>query len=207
MQGTPLRALMLAGIFGVALVLYWAGSGSAQGVGQRWPADESVYGVDGWSVGQLSVEHANGVDYLTRTYSRGAEGRAEEALLTVATSASAKAIYRAGAEVPFLGSGYAVDSVPLGSVPPRPDRAALLVHRGGQAAIVMYAYGERRGLLGNGALAWGYVGLDAILGQTNDYFFVSMLVPYNSAQMPVAPGFVELADTVLPKLASWYAAA
>lgn len=204
MQSTDRRALIVAALFAVGFALYWVGGRPAQGLENRLPTEEAVYGADGWFVGQPSLSHAHGVSYVSRTYGRP-DGQA--GVLTVATSTSAKAIYRAGAEVPFLGSGYSVDSPPPDSVPSAPGRSAILVRQGSRAGAVLYAYGERRGPLGNGPLAWAMVGVDAVLGRSNDYYLASFVVPYDSGTMKVQPDFVALADAVLPRLAAWYAAA
>jgi hypothetical protein len=204
MQTTDHRALVVAAVFAVGIALYSGGAGPAQALANnRWPTEDSVYGVDGWVADEPNLAQAHGVSYIGRTYRRP-DGQA--AVLTVATSASAKAIYRAGAEVPFLGSGYAVDAPPPDSIPSAPGRSALLVRHGNQAGAVLYAYGERRGPLGNGPLAWALVGVDAVLGHSNNYYLASMLVPYDSGSMTVRPDFVELADVVLPRLAAWYGA-
>jgi hypothetical protein len=204
MQATSRRALVLAAVFAVGLAVYWGGNGAEQSLANRWPTEESVYGVDGWVVGDPSVSQAHGVSYVSRTYTRADR---QTAVLSVATSSSAKAIYRAGAEVPFLGSGYAVDAPPPDAIPSAPGRSALVVRHGNQAGAVLYVYGERRGALGNGPLAWALVGVDAVLGRSNDYYLATVLVPYDSGSRMVRADFVALADAVLPRLAAWYGAA
>ena len=204
MQATIRRALALAGVFAFGLVLYWTGNGAAQSLPNRWPTDESLFGVEGWVVGQPQVTQAHGVSYISRTYTR-ADG--QTAVLNVATSTSAKAIYRAGAEVPFLGSGFDVDAPPAGAIPPAAGRSALLIRQGPRAGALLYSYGERRGVLGNGPVAWALVGVDAMLGRSNDYYLASVLVPYDPGAMAVGAGFVDLSDVILPRLAAWYGAA
>ena len=203
MQGPQIRALILTAIFAAGAVLNWAGSGSARAEA-RWPADNSFYSIPGWSASEPAVTQANGVDFVTRTYLRPGDSSASAAVLTVATSPSSKAIYRAGADVRFLGSGYAVEDPPLNSIPSAEGRSALIVRRGSQAGAVLYAYGEQRGLLGNGPLAWAWVGVDAVLGRSNDYYLATLVVPYDPITMKVDPEFIALADAVLPALAAWY---
>ena len=69
-----------------------------------------------------------------------------------------------------LAEGYTVSPAPPNLVPPAPGRGALLAYRAQERWLVLYAYGERRGLLGNGAAAWGRTLLDALVGHPNDYF-------------------------------------
>jgi hypothetical protein len=188
-------------VFAVGLVVFWAGNTALRSMQNRWPTDESLFGVDGWVVGDASVTHAHGVSYVTRAYTRS-DG--QSAILNIATSTSAKAIYRAGVEVPFLGSGFAVDAPPTDSISPAPGRSALLVRQGSLARALLYSYGEHRGPLGNGPLAWAFVGIDAVLGRTNDYYLASVLVPYDSDARAVRLDFLQLSDVILPRLAAWY---
>jgi len=109
--------------------------------------------------------------------------------------------------VPFLGSGFAVDAPPANSIPEAPGRSALLVRQGNQAGALLYSYGERRGSLGNGPLAWALVGVDGVLGRSNDYYLASVLVPYDTGAMKVRSDFVDLSNVILPRLAAWYGAA
>ena len=72
----------------------------------RWPTQDSVFAVDRWTMGPLQSEMANSIQYVTRHYRSTASGA--EAVFSLVTSPEAKRVYRAGAEVPFLGNGYTV---------------------------------------------------------------------------------------------------
>jgi len=200
MQGSASRYLILAGILvaGAGLLALLAKPPSV--AAGRWPTEENLFIVGGWRPGPASLQRDHGVNFISRGYSR-ADGA--EALLMVSTSPVAKNIYRAGADVPFLGSGYTVDPAPPSLVPGDPKRGALIVRRGNAASLLLYAYGERRGLIGNGLTAWAFVTLDSVVGQPNDYFLASVLAPLDSAS---ASDTVALADALFPRLAAWYAA-
>ena len=47
---------------------------------------------------------------------------------------------------------------------------AMVARHGTEQWLVMYAYGERRGLLGNGPRAWTWAIMDGLLGRPNDYY-------------------------------------
>jgi hypothetical protein len=167
----------------------------------RWPTDDAVYAVDGWTSGQLVVESAHGVTIISRNYRR-ADGTT--ASLAISTSPEAKRIYRAGAAVPFLGSGYTVDLAPPSLVPPVNGRTALLVQREGALGLLLYGYGERRGPLGNGIVGWGAVVLDGISGRSNDYHLTRIFVPLEKLDSVTVPAALTLAETLMPRLAAWY---
>ncbi len=167
----------------------------------RWPDDVAVYAVDGWAVGPLTAETLNGISYVSRDYRRADSGTAT---LSIATSPEAKRIYRAGAEIPFLGNGYAVAPASPDLVPPTTGRGALLARRGSESMLVFYTYGERRGRLGNGALGWSLVALDATLGRRNGYYRAYLMAPQGRLAAPAPGEMAALADTLFARLAAWY---
>lgn len=153
----------------------------------RWPTDDVVFAVPGWSVGPQDIQEANGVRYVTRQYERQVDDLTLS--LVLSTSPEAKRIYRAGPEVPFLGNGYSVEPTAGGG---------FLAQRGAEAWLQVDAYGERRGLLGNGPLAWGLAVADTVIGEPNDYYLARVIGPAGTDQAPV------LAEAVFPRLAGWY---
>lgn len=202
MQGTQHRCLILVLVLAIG-ALVQAGLGGPRPTGAaRWPTEDAVYRVDEWAMGPLAVESAHGVHHVMRTYHR-ADG--SSATLAISTSPEAKRIYRAGADVPFLGSGYSVDPAPPSIVTPAAGYGALLVRREGELGLLLHAAGERRGLLGNGALGWGAAVLDAAVGGPNHYYLVRLLVPLDQLDSPHAAEAIKLVETLFPRLATWYA--
>src|SRR5207253_7914266 len=128
-----------------------------------WPESQALYTTNVWSAGPQSVEHnmssGSRTDLVTRTFRNQAGATAT---LTIVTNQAPK-VYGAGAEVPFLGNGYTVE-------PASPDLLsvagsgvnALVARRGPERWLVIYAYGERRGLLGNGPIPWTLAIMDGI---------------------------------------------
>ena len=72
--------------------------------------------------------------------------------------------------------------------------------------LVMYSFGERRGLLGNGPLAWTLAVLDGIVGQPNDYYKLYLSARMNQNDQQVGLDVADLARTLFPRVATWYAA-
>src|SRR5262249_39654910 len=141
----------------------------------RWPESDTVYETQNWSAGPQRIAAGNnGTTLITRelTSASGAH-----ATLTVVVSRTPK-VYAPGPEVPFLGTGYTVENNPaLGlrtnAVTDRYDGdgvGMVTASRGNERWLAMYAYGEDRGLLGNGPLAWALALLDGGLGRPNDYY-------------------------------------
>ncbi len=185
-------AVVLMALFALtAMVL--ASVGPAVEGAPRWPADSGLYAVDGWSVSPASVDASRpGLTLVTHTYSRPDGARAT---LVVASSPIAKAVYRAGAAVPFLGNGYTVETLPT----PGP-REALIARRTGETWAQVAVYGEQRGQLGSGAIAWTLSTIDSILGRGNDYYLARIVLPNDNVQDAVT-----LADTLFPRLEAFYA--
>jgi hypothetical protein len=202
MQGTQFRCLILIGLFAAAASLLTGIDGPRPLAEARWPSEAATYAVDGWTASPTRVDTAHGVTFAT-TIARRADGLLAEVAL--ATSPEAKRIYRASAGVPFLGNGYTVDPAPPSLVPPSPERGALLVRRENDLRLLLHTSGERRGLLGNGTLAWGAVVLDAVAGRPNDYYRVTVLAPLGGPDPRAARDLTTLADALFPRLAAWYA--
>src|SRR5262249_18775339 len=127
------------------------------------------------------------------------------ATLTIETHQSPK-LYAAGPEVPFLGSGYAVSTPPADLVP-RPTDAigSLVAQRASETWLVMYAYGERRGLLGNGPVAWTMAIGDAAFGRQNDYYKLYLSVQTSELNADLGNDVSGLAHAVFPRVQAWYA--
>ena len=204
MQSTQFRCLILIGVLAVGGWLLTLIDGTrVADAAPRWPTDDGLYAVGDWITGPPVIEPRYGTQLVSRRYQR-ADGT--QALLALWASPEAKRIYRAGPEVPFLGSGHAVDPAPPSLVPPAPGREAMTV-RGdnNEAWLLLHTYGERRGLLGNGAFGWSMVALDATLGRPNDYYKAFVLAPLRSSAASDVQEVVLLADTLFGRLASWYA--
>jgi hypothetical protein len=203
MPAATVRCLILAAVLAVGNLLL-LGIGQTRVVREaRWPGVEAqqLYGVAGWTPQAPEVEPVHGTVLLQREYTRP-EGA--PALLVLTTTPEAKRIYKAGAEVPFLGSGYTVHPAPPGLVRPQAGRSALIARRGEESWLVLATFGERRGRLGNGVLGWGLVAVDSTLGIPNDYYRASVMAPLTGlAPEDVAP-VVALADTLFERLAGWY---
>jgi hypothetical protein len=170
----------------------------------RWPSDDATYAVPGWTVGDADVERLNGNVYLTRTYARD-DGTT--ARFTLTTAPSGKTIYRAGADVPYLGTGYTVEPAPAAvTAALAPGEGALVARGGGRAWLQIHAYGERRGLLGNGPAAWGWLAFDLLLGHQNAYYLARLVTAYAPGE-PTPSAAVALAEALFPRIQAWYAAA
>jgi hypothetical protein len=200
MQNSQYRCVILAAVLGVGYTIA-AGIDRPESGDGRWPAEDAVYAVDGWAVSRATVENAWGVHSSSRRF---AQRGGTTAWLTIRTSPDAKQIYRVGAELPFLGSGATVEPPPPTLTPQSSGRSALLVRRESDLVLVLYAYGERRGLVGNGPAAWGLMAVDAVLGRPNDYYQLSLQVPLDRLDSPKAQEAMALADELFPRLAAWY---
>jgi hypothetical protein len=203
MQNAGFPCLILVGLLAVANLLQVTISGARVQHEPRWPTAATLYAVDSWSVQPPTVQYINNAQYVSRNYSRP---DASTATLILVTSPEAKNIYRAGGDLPFLGQGYTVEAASTQVVPAQPGRDALIVRSGNDSGLVLYAYGERRGLLGNGVLGWSMVAFDAGLGHRNDYFRVFLLAPLRGVNPADVSALVTLADTLFLRLASWYGA-
>ena len=207
MSGLQLRASVLIALLGGSLWLLTA-SRPSQGVeaGPRWPPDDATFVVDGWRAGAASLEAANGNAYVSRTYTAADDGLS--ATLVITTGAAAKRVYRAGAEVPLLGNGYSVAPGPGGLVDGMPRAGTLEARRGVERWLQIHVYGEQRGMLGNGPLAWSLAVTDTVLGRANDYYLLRLLVPMSADGQPdvrQVTNATTLARVLFPRIAAWYA--
>jgi len=193
-----LSAVLLAGAGAYALVGGPIGAGSP-----RWPTADSVYATDSWSVSPEKVEHINTADFISRDF-RKTDGTA--ATLTIETYQSPK-LYAAGAEVPFLGSGYTVTTPSADFVPEGSNIGALVAAQGAANTwLVMYAYGERRGMLGNGPVPWTFAIADGLLGHPNDYYKLYLSARSDGTNPTVNHDLSDLAASVFPRISAWYGA-
>jgi hypothetical protein len=202
MNSLHARALILSALFVAATVLLVGVNAPQVEATPRYPLDDAPYAVPGWSLSQASVDGRTGVLFVTRDYNGPDGARAEVA---VTTSPQAKLVYRAGADVPFLGNGYTIEAAPSNVVAAVPERTAQIARRGDEAWLQIATFGERRGTVGNGPLGWSLAVFDMVLGHPNDYYLARVLVPY--AGTASAASAAALADTLFPRLAAFYAAA
>jgi hypothetical protein len=204
MPATTARCLILAAFLALGNLLLLGIGQTRVARDARWPGAEAqqLYAVSGWTPQAPEVQPVYGTALLQREYTRpdGAP-----ALLVLTTTPEAKRVYKAGAEVPFLGNGYSVQPAPPGLVPPGPGRSALIARRGEETWLVLSTFGERRGRLGNGVLGWGLVALDSTLGIPNDYYRASVMAPVSGLAAEDAAPVVTLADILFERLAGWYA--
>lgn len=198
MQSTNVRTLILTAVLlAGALGLIVGGRSASAASNASWPAGSDLaYDVAGWVGGPIAVAHQHGVDFVSRTY-RSVDGTV--AYLTLTTSPHAKRVYSAGAEVPVLGSGYSVTALPPGAY-----GTALMAKKGNDNLLIYAAYGERRGLVGNGITGWALVVLDGLLDRPNDYFMLKVTVPASPDDARALASAAGLADEVFPRLARWY---
>ncbi|HEX8968005.1 MAG TPA: exosortase-associated EpsI family protein [Chloroflexota bacterium] len=202
MQTVNVRYVCLSLLLFLGAGLY-ALLGEPPGPGNpRWPTADDIYAVDSWSMAPPSVERINTADFVTRAYQ---SPTGATATLTIQTYQAPK-LYAAGPEVPFLGNGYTVSPAPI-EVPSAADDGvgALVAQRGAERWLVMYAYGERRGLLGNGPLAWALAVSDGILGRPNDYYKLYLMVRTDQADATPGQEASRLAHELFPRVAAWYA--
>jgi hypothetical protein len=198
MQTANVRYIVLIGVLLAGAGLF-AGLGEPRSNGNpRWPVSDAVYLVEPWTASPLVAEESSNHTYLISRNYRSPAG-VTASLFMVANQAPK--LYAAGAEVPFLGNGFTVAPAPADIVPLSNDGVgALVAERGTERWVMLYAYGERRGLLGNGPLPWSLAVLDGIVGTPNDYYKM-----YLTARGDRMDGVAELAHTLFPRIATWYA--
>jgi hypothetical protein len=202
MQIASSRYLVLTAVLLVGAALY-AVISETHGVGQpRWPQSDAAFQADGWATGPLKLnDDPSETALLTRVFQHGAGATAT---LTLVASQTPK-LYGAGAEVPFLGNGYVVEAPPQDLVPTDGNVGTLLARRGSEQWLVLYAYGERRGLLGNGVVPWTLAVADGLLGQSNDYYKMYLAARADRLDDALGRDIAQLAHTVFPRIADWYA--
>jgi hypothetical protein len=200
MQSTQFRLMIVAGVLIAGNALLRLVAGPAPIPAARWPTDDAVYAVSGWTMTPLKQEEAHRTYFITREYRHPSVG---VATLTLATSPEAKKIYQASAEVPLLGAGYLIDPAPAEQIAPLPGIAASVATRGQQRFLVLHAEGERRGFNQNLIFKWGVAFADGILRWRNDYFKLTLITRYAGDR--VSPEVPALAQTVFGRIAAWYA--
>ena len=188
---SAVRALVLSAVFALGAVLLFNVNAPQVDAAPRYPAD--AFTVDGWRASQPSIEGRPGVAFVTRDYVRSVDG--VRASLVITTSAQAKLVYRAGADVPLLGNGYTVETL---------SPSTLIARRGNEAWLQIAAFGERRGAFGNGVTAWSLAVFDTVLGRTNDYYLARVVMPYTDAATVATAS--ALAEDLFPRVANFYAA-
>jgi hypothetical protein len=141
---------------------------------------------------------------MTRQYRSDADG--SHVIFVLTTSENPKTVYRAGADVPFLGNGY--ENVPLS-----PDSAGFAkgrnlayLRRGDDGWLQTYVFGERRGVIGNGVVGWGFAVLDTVLGRPDDYYLLRVMLSTTSGAPQDVQRAVSFADVLFPRIEEWYAA-
>jgi hypothetical protein len=196
----PRPALILIALF-VGATWLLANISVPVEAGPRWPAEGDIYAVDGWTVGPATVDTSRpGLAMITHQYTR----ERTRATVVITTSPNAKAIFRAGAAVPFLGNGYQIEAAPADLVKEAGSREAFVARRGAEAWLQLSIYGERRGQLGNGVTGWALSIFDAQLGRPNDYYLARVVVPFDERDRSATQASVALADTLFPRLAGYY---
>jgi hypothetical protein len=204
MSNLTRRSLILAALLLIGVCLQAGMGPPPQAAAARWPANDELYRVVPWSAGALATEAPYGYPFVTRPYTLP-DGTA--ATLVVVTSPRVKDAYRAGAAVPFLGNGYSVEAAPPDLTPTDSGVHALVVAKGDERDLLLYAYGERRGLVGNGPLGWGLAVFDGLAWRQNDYYRLLLIAPYPRAGQPELREAVALAEALFPRIAAWYGSA
>jgi hypothetical protein len=193
--------LILIALFVTASAVL-ANAGVPTNAPPRWAADGDFYAVDGWSVQRGDVDTSRpGQAIVAHAYTHPDGTRAS---LVVSTSPSAKAIYRAGAAVPYLGTGYSVELAPSSLIPTPGSREAFLAQRGSERWLHFSTYGERRGQFGSGAAAWGLTIFDSLLGRPNDYYLARVIVSLDDTNILRTRVVADLADVLFARLAAFY---
>jgi hypothetical protein len=204
MQTANARYAVVAALLLAGALVYGAAAETHGASGARWPSDDGVYMSAPWSMGPLAIEQsANNTAIVTREYR---DTNDDQATLAIVTSQAPK-VYGPGAEVPFLGSGFTIEPAPL--LVPLAGQAqigALTAVRGQEQWLVIYAYGERCGLLGNGPRAWMQAALDGLRGSPNTYYKLYLLTRLDRSDPATNNAAAQLAATVFPDVAAWYAA-
>jgi hypothetical protein len=202
MQSANLRYLVLAVVLAIGAGVYALVGETHSARAARWPDSNVTLEASEWSTGPLSIQQNSSQTAIVSRSFQNQNGAT--AVLSIVSSAEPK-LYAAGAEVPFLGTGYAVQTPGRDLVPTDDHLNALLARRGAEQWLVLYAYGERRGLLGNGPGAWGMAIFDGITGHDNDYYKLYLATRADNLDPQLGQGVANLARAVFPQVAEWYA--
>jgi hypothetical protein len=202
MQTATTRYLFLTLLLLIGAGLY-AVSGVSRDAGRMaWPESDAFYATSGWVISPQQTQFINGAEYVTRVLQRNAN---QPVTLTLITSQDPK-LYGPGAEVPFLGNGYAVEAGPPGMSSAGDGVNSLLATGASDQWLVMYAYGEQRGLFGNGPLAWSWAVADGVLGRTNHYYRLFLTTRVDGVDSAHFTEVGDLARELFPRIAAWYRA-
>jgi hypothetical protein len=190
----------------------------------QFPSDDAVYQLAGWEVGALQVHEFSDPEpgaIVQRAYRHGG-GTTARLVVWIVPQPYAKTLLRKGPDRDFLGAGYLAEAAPATVAPPAHGSARIL-RRGDETWLLFSAYGERRGLLGEGlpdqARAWVWAEADALLDRPNQYFMARLQVPLSAGPSsagpapaapptPLHPARLEatrLAEVLFARLAGWYA--
>lgn len=203
MQTAQFRFAVLSLVFAVGIGLYATVAQSVQSHPPRWPSEDALVGAAGWTAGPPTAPEAtSSYPVLSRTYTR-TDGTSP-ATLTIMTGSDPK-IYRAGADVPFLGSGFETQALPAGLVTPSATWQGLSARRGSEQWLLLYAYGEGRGLIGNGLVGWAMAIGDGLLSQSNDYYKLFLARQVDDLNSTSIGQTAQLADALFPRVAATYA--
>jgi hypothetical protein len=204
MQAASFRYFLLTALLLVGAGVYATLGSPTELRSPRSPMADAVYNAQSWVVSPPQLQQTSDTELVTRVYRDPAD---QTATLTIVTKRTPK-LYVAGADVPFLGAGYTVAAAPHELVRAANKGVdAMIARRGSEQWLVMYTYGERRGLLGNGPLAWSLGVWDGLLGHSNDYYKLYLSARVDSLDPTFIGSTVELANSVFPQIASWYATA
>ncbi|MEA2640632.1 MAG: hypothetical protein QOF51_2026 [Chloroflexota bacterium] len=201
------RYLTLLAVLAVGLGLAVPLSRSGPMTVARWPTDDTMYQVEDWAPGALQVQSFTDPEpgaILQRSYNRLGGGMAQLVVWTV-PQPQAKTLFRKGPDRDFLGAGYTSEEA-LPEIIRPVNGGARVVRRGAEAWLLLYTFGERRGVLGDSASAWLLAESDALLDHPNDYFLARIGVPLNSPSSVEPTDATHLLDTLAARLAAWYAA-
>jgi hypothetical protein len=174
----------------------------------RWPTEDAVFSVPGWTVSIASVDDLETAEetraIVERQYTYRLTGQAADFVIWTEPQPQAKTLFRKGADRDLLGAGYTIEPAPDGLVPPIEGGGALVARQGDHAWLALYTFGERRGRLGDGFLAWSMAETDALLDAPNDYFLARLLVPFDENQTAMVGPALELSRRVFENVAIWY---
>ena len=154
------------------------------------------------------VDHRAGAASNTDVVTRMFQDRTGHSATFSIIASQVPHLYGAGAEVPFLGTGYLVSGRATEALTPLTSDGvgSFVAERGTERWLVMYAYGERRGLLGNGVRGWSMAAIDGLLGQQNDYYKLYLAARWDDQDRNTAVALGEVAQELFTRVADWYAA-
>lgn len=171
----------------------------------HWPIGEEIFAVQGWQLGPAVMPSETGgaeTQRLSRSYQRPDGARASLSLLA---SPEPAPVYKSSPIPLSLQNGFRVEPAPLDLVPPSPGRAAAVLRGVNSEWVLLYTYGDRSGLVGNGARAWGLAALDMVRLRPNEHFMATVVTPLGQSDPAAMEQTLQLADVLFQRLAAWYA--